>query len=99
MDARMLARFRIQATGGITRRHAIPSLGVAIAAVWSSDNGSAAAGNETKKVKRVKRAFAQRCSRQRAQCRAWFASEPNFPCCDSCFSDDFVTCFFSSIAE
>jgi hypothetical protein len=99
MDVRLLDALRIRASGAVTRRQAFPALGAAVSATRTNGTGLAAKGNDKQKANKARRKFKQRCKQQQAQCRARFAAEPTFPCCESCFSDDFVTCFLLDLAE
>jgi hypothetical protein len=100
MYMQMFDTLRLRATAVVTRRLALPALGgVAFNALVSSRTGIAAQDNDKQKANKARKKFKKLCNQQKAQCRAEFAEEPGFPCCDSCFSDDFLTCFVPLLGE
>jgi hypothetical protein len=80
----------------ITRRSALLALGGAAAGTnVTGRSGLAARNTAGKKAARVRRRFKQRCRKQKALCRAELAVEPALAaCCESCFADEFMACFF-----
>jgi hypothetical protein len=100
MFMQKLDALRHRATAVGTRRQVLPALGgVAFNALASSRTGVAAQDNDKQKANKARRKFKKLCNQQKALCRAEFAEEPGFPCCDSCFSDDFLACLVPLLGE
>jgi hypothetical protein len=100
MSMQMFDALRLRVTAVVTRRQALPALGgVAFNALASSRTGVAAQDTDKQKANKARRKFKKLCNQQKAQCRAEFAEEPGFPCCDSCFSDDFLACLVPLLGE
>jgi hypothetical protein len=103
MSEQTFDRFTRQAAVAISRRNSLLALGGAtLATGLARSSASAAKDNDKKKAKKAKKKFKKQCNQKKDQCRTLLLGLPGGAaalfCCDSCFSDDFLSCLFSIAA-
>jgi hypothetical protein len=84
----------VAGTAAVRRRSALLTLGAtALGADVTGRTGLAARDHARKQANNVRKSFRKRCNNQQVRCRAEFATdELILPCCEFCFTADFVAC-------